>query len=109
MTPKERWLAVLQREVPDRIPMDYWGTPEATQKVMAYLGVDDFWEMCKLLNIDMPVTVRPAYIGPQSKPGTDYYGRRLKRVEYDGGAYDEVVDYPLARFKTIEEIEENYT
>lgn len=24
MTPKERWLAVLRHEKPDRIPMDYW-------------------------------------------------------------------------------------
>ena len=38
MTPKERWLAVLNREKPDRIPMDYWATGEATEKVMKYLG-----------------------------------------------------------------------
>jgi uroporphyrinogen decarboxylase len=26
MTPRERWLAVLRREKPDRVPMDYWTT-----------------------------------------------------------------------------------
>ncbi len=28
MTERERWLAVLRREKPDRIPMDYWSTAE---------------------------------------------------------------------------------
>lgn len=40
MTGKERWLAVLKRKKPDRIPMDYWATPEATEKLMKYLGLD---------------------------------------------------------------------
>lgn len=34
MTPKERCLAVMRREKPDRLPMDYWGMPEATLKLM---------------------------------------------------------------------------
>ena len=29
MTPRERWLAVLNGEMPDRLPMDYWATGEA--------------------------------------------------------------------------------
>jgi len=37
MTPRERWLAVLNRQKPDRVPMDYWATPEATGKLMRYL------------------------------------------------------------------------
>ena len=28
MTPRERWLAVLRRQKPDRIPTDYWGRPK---------------------------------------------------------------------------------
>jgi hypothetical protein len=38
MTPRERWLAVLRRERPDRVPMDYWATGEANQKLMRHLG-----------------------------------------------------------------------
>ena len=41
MTPKERWLATLQRRPVDRAPMDYWATAEATQKLLAHLGVDN--------------------------------------------------------------------
>jgi len=34
MTPRERWLAVLEGEKPDRLPMDYWGTDEATARLV---------------------------------------------------------------------------
>jgi hypothetical protein len=38
MTPKERWLAVLNGEKPDRLPLDYWATPEATANLAALLA-----------------------------------------------------------------------
>ncbi len=64
MTPKERWLAVLQRQKPDRVPTDYWGTPEINQKMMEHMGCASFREMMKLLHIDNPVSVGPRYVGP---------------------------------------------
>jgi uroporphyrinogen decarboxylase len=30
MTPRERWLAVLTGETPDRLPLDYWATGVGT-------------------------------------------------------------------------------
>ena len=41
MTPKERWLAVLNGQKPDRVPMDYWATTEATEKLVKHLGCRD--------------------------------------------------------------------
>ena len=38
LSPRERWLAVLTRQKPDRVPMDYWTTPEAHERLKAYLG-----------------------------------------------------------------------
>jgi uroporphyrinogen decarboxylase len=38
MTPKERCLAVLEREKPDRIPMNMWAIEEAMEKLKAYLN-----------------------------------------------------------------------
>jgi len=49
MTPKERLLAVLNREKPDRLPMDYWGTEEATRKVALTISTrspSGAWKMC---------------------------------------------------------------
>jgi len=108
MNPKERWLAVLQRQTPDRLPMDYWGTPEATQKLMAHLGVGDYWRMCERLHIDAPVSIRPEYIGPEIKEGWDYFGRGFRRVENQTEAYEEVIYHPLAGFHTVQEVEDNY-
>ena len=107
-TPKERWLAVLSREKPDRIPMDYWATGEATQKVMRHLGCSDEWEMYERLHIDRVVTVHPRYLGAL-QPGRDVYGRVYRDVAYAGGVYSECVFHPLARYGSVEEIERNYT
>ena len=39
MTHKERILNAIEHKAIDRIPLDYWGTPEATNKIMKELGV----------------------------------------------------------------------
>jgi uroporphyrinogen decarboxylase len=41
MTPKERWLATLQREKPDRVPMDYGATPEVDQMLLRHCKCED--------------------------------------------------------------------
>ena len=109
MTPRERWLAVLRREKPDRIPMDFQGTPELTQKMIRYLGVSDEKELYTRLHIDYPVAVGPAYQGPPIAPGADMYGCRFKNMDYGSGVYEECIYHPLAQYQTIEEIDDHYT
>jgi uroporphyrinogen decarboxylase len=109
MTPKERWLAVLRREKPDRIPMDYWGTPEATEKIMQHLGCATVDEMFTRLHIDRPMDVEPCYAGPSREPGVDMYGCRREDVDYGSGVYSEVVYHPLAQYTSVDEIEDKYT
>lgn len=111
MTPKARWLAVLRREKPDRLPMDYWATQEATQKLRKHLGCTNVWQMYRRLHIDRVFTVRPKYVGPRLRPMHDMYGRRFRTIAYSGGAgsYRECVYHPLAHFNTPAEIERHYT
>ncbi|MEN6519675.1 MAG: uroporphyrinogen decarboxylase family protein [Armatimonadota bacterium] len=109
MTPKERWLAVLRREKPDRTPMDYWGTPEVTDGLMRHLGCADWQEVKKKLHLDSPVDVWPGYVGPSLPEDTDYFGCVLRNVDYGSGTYSECVNHPLAGFNTVEEIERGYT
>jgi uroporphyrinogen decarboxylase len=109
MTPKERWLAVLRREKPDRVPMDYWGTPEATGKIMRYLGCATEDEMFARLHIDRPLVVTPRYVGPPLAPGYDMYGCRHRDVDYGTGSYSEVIEHPLAPYTSADEIEDRYT
>lgn len=137
MSPKERWLAVLNRQQPDRIPMDYWGTPEVSAKLIKYFEISNKSEaeilagfgqyrflprkeaippsrllereVFKRLNIDFVVRLEASYVGPQPELGSDPFGCRYRLVEYGEGTYTECVHSPLAKFDTVEEIEQNYT
>ncbi|MGC9320237.1 MAG: uroporphyrinogen decarboxylase family protein [Armatimonadota bacterium] len=108
MTPRERWLAVLEGRTPDRVPMDYWATAEATQKLIDYLGVPDLGTVFERLHIDHPVSVGPIYVGPPPKPGADIFGCRHRQVHYGTGVYSECVYNPLAQYETVAEIEADY-
>ena len=111
LTPKERWLAILAGEKPDRLPMDYWATEEATARVMKHLGCEDEWALYARLHIDRPVTVTPAYTGPPLEPDGDMYGCRYTMISYSGGAgaYRECVHHPLAGYDDLEAIIADYT
>lgn len=108
MTPKERWLAVLSRQKPDRIPMDYWATPETTDLLLEHLGCASEVEMCRKLHLDKPVKVEPAYVGPTVPGGSDVFGCRYKAVKYPSGTYQECVFHPLAHYDTVSEIEKDF-
>jgi len=109
MIPRERWLAVLNREIPDRLPMDYWGTPETTQSLLIYLGCSDIWEMYETLHIDGVCVVEPEYVGPKLRPNHDVCGCGYEDVVYGGGTYQECVFHPLSDFQSVYEIEEHYS
>jgi len=108
MTPRERWLAVLRREKPDRLPMDYWATPEATDKLCRHLACE-FDAVCDKLHIDTPLNVGGRYVGPPVEERQDVFGVRTQPVDYGSGVYDEVVNAPLARYGSVDEIDAAYT
>ena len=107
MTPRERWMAVLTRQSPDRVPMDIWITPEASGNLCTYLGCD-FETALERLHIDSPLTVAGRYVGPVPPEGRDIWGLERRRVDYGTGAYDEVVNAPLAQYSSAEEIDAHY-
>jgi len=108
MTGRERWLAVINREKPDRVPMDIWVTPEAIDKLQAHLGCD-YDEMLKRLHIDRPFMVWAKYVGPSIPDGENEFGVKHRVVDYGTGAYYEACSSPLAGFETVGEIEAGYT
>jgi uroporphyrinogen decarboxylase len=108
MTPRERWLAVLQRRQPDRVPMDYWSTDEAKAKLQKYLGVSDDQGLFRRLHIDRPYVVGPRYVGPPIPADEDVYGIKYREMDYGTGSYREVAVSPLAGYSTVEEIEQAY-
>jgi uroporphyrinogen decarboxylase len=108
MTPRQRWLAVLQGDTPDRVPMDYWATAEATENLCRHLLCSEE-EAMERLHIDRPLTVGGRYVGPPLEEHTDVFGFRTQPVDYGSGTYNEVASNPLAGFNSVDEIEAGYT
>jgi len=108
MTPRERWLAVLRRQKPDRVPMDYWGTEETTALLRKHLGCRTKREALAKLHVDFVVQVEPRYVGPKLARHTDVFGCRHRIAHYGAGTYEECVSHPLAAFRSVEEVEAHY-
>ena len=108
MTPRERWLAVLHREKPDRIPMDYWATDEVTQKLKQHLRVSTDDEMLEKLHVDRLFCVSPEYKGPRLADDCDIWGLTYKKAKYDTGEYAESANTPLAKYTSVIDIRKNY-
>jgi uroporphyrinogen decarboxylase len=108
MLPVERWQAVLEGKLPDRVPMDFWSTPEVVSSLLKYTHCTSKSEMLKKLHVDFVVTVLPQYVGPPISKGYDIFGVMHREVDFGSGVYSEPVTNPLAGFDTIEDIEQNY-
>lgn len=104
MTPRERWLAVLQRRTPDRVPMDYWTTPEFPEKLKRYLGIAEDDELYRRFHIDRPRFVYPRYAGPRPDP----WGLEWTDADYGAGHYSECATHPLQHCETVADIEREY-
>jgi len=53
MTHRERVIAAIKGEPVDRVPADYYGTPEATQKYLKELNLKDEFELIQFLDTDV--------------------------------------------------------
>ncbi len=107
MTPRERWIAVLNGDSPDRVPADYWGTEEVTARLLKDLACateDDLW---RKLRVDRTHAVAPRFIGPKPEPGKDIWGVTYREQRYGEnlGSYREVEHHPLAEMTDPAELE----
>ena len=108
-TPRSRWEAILGGGQSDRPPIDYWATDEVTDRLMGHLKASTLMEMYEKLDIDVPFTVEPEYVGKPIPSEEDVFGCKYRDVDYGTGSYRECVSHPLAGYKTVDEIEANYT
>ena len=78
MTPRERWLALLDRKTPDRIPTDYQATDEVTARLRRDLGCADDEALYRKLHIDARRMVEPVWNRPPDRqPDGRHVGHRL--------------------------------
>ena len=121
MKPRARFLATVNHEEPDRVPLDYWTTPQAYEGLRDHLGIvspeTQEWgimsswktseELLKRLNVDFRrVYMNPAAdfkpkILPDGSTETEFKcGMKLI------GGYYEVTYYPWAEFTEVEQVED---
>jgi uroporphyrinogen decarboxylase len=125
---KKRVIDAISHREPDRVPCDYWGTPEVDQRLMHQFSVSSLDEVRKSLKADISYiyasgiiyedrkglfSPTPRYIGPgrpvfEDGSFEDLWGvtRKFSRVN-SGNVYREVVKNPFRDFTSVEEIE-NY-
>ena len=106
MTPRERWLALLDGRSADRIPTDYQATDEVTDRLLDELDCPDEMALWKRLHVDRRLEVEPRWKPAHhpDDPGADAWGICYRSVDYGTGAYDEPELMPLADATSVDEI-----
>ena len=108
MQPKERALCSLNWQEPDRVPIQFYWTPEVMTKLKSYFGQRDVLDA---LGVDFRL-VNPVYKGKIKDSRDDIFydiwGSGYKMVKHSSaGTYKEAVEWPFAAFKTMDDVE-NY-
>lgn len=106
MTPRERWLALLEKRAPDRIPTDYHATGEVTARLLEDLRCADEEALWRRLHIDKRRILEPRWKKGDGTDGSriDVWGVRREMVSYGTGSYDEAVFHPLASAESVGEV-----
>ncbi len=105
MTPRQRWLAILDHKIPDRIPCDYQATEEVTARLLRDLRCADEEALYNKLHIDGRRFVAPVWNRPPDRhPEADMWGIRYRWMCYGTGAYLEPEILPLAEAQTTADI-----
>jgi uroporphyrinogen decarboxylase len=120
MNSKERVLAAIAHQEPDRIPADYWAVPEVTEILLKKFGMENENDLLNRLKIDIRY-VKPFYAGSEFKEQpdgslhkkltdrsfVDIWGVKRKKVNWGRGSYLEVTESPLRDASSVKEIEDN--
>jgi uroporphyrinogen decarboxylase len=106
MTPRERWMAYLNRKPVDRLPTDYWSTGEFHARFKKDLGIADDETLWRKLRIDRPAGIwgRQVVAHHPDDPSADIWGVRYTNIDYGTGVYNETSHHPLAGMMTVDEI-----
>ena len=113
MDSHERVMAALNHRRPDRPPLNYFGTPETTDKLLSHLKLETKEDLLCYFGADMRY-VAPSYVGPDTfsgmfgfgTGGTDMWGIGWQEASNRYCTYFEPVHHPLAAAKTVRDIED---
>ena len=114
MDSRKRFELAMAHEGPDRIPIDYWATSEVNAKLLKRFRFSSQEQLLQYFDVDFRYIEGPKYIGPaqtihQDGSQEDHFGVVRRAVSYGegskAGTYSEVVEYPLQKATTVDEIE----
>lgn len=112
-TSRERVAEALRHQEPDRVPVDFWSTPEADAGLLAAVGLTSREALLRAFEVDLRYLAGPRYIGPPLETDAegnrrDLWGVLRRRVTVSGAgwqqSYWEVVASPLADCRTVAEV-----
>jgi len=109
MTPRQRWLALLQHRAADRVVTDYQATDEVTSRLLADLHCADEEALWDRLHVDRRRFVEPRWRLPNhpEDPEADLWGVRFRTVAHETGAYVEPVVHPLAHVDRVDQVHDH--
>jgi uroporphyrinogen decarboxylase len=106
MTSKQRVLAAVNHQQPDRVPIQVYLTPEIARRLFDHFNTED---LLPVLGVDFR-HVGPRYIGAErpAPPGCDHvdeWGVGYRMIQFETGAYFEASYLPMAEPITMEQAE----
>ncbi len=103
MTHKERIIAAIEHKETDRVPTDYWGVEEVTQKLFEHYNVGNMVALAEAMDIDKIINVAPKLIADRP----NMLGLTMKKIPLQTGIgfYEEPEFFPLSNCETIKDVE----
>ena len=106
MTPRQRWVALLEGRRSDRVPTDYQATAEVTARLLRDLGCHDEDALWRTLQVDKRIEVCPRPERPErcDDAQADMWGVRYINADYGKGHYVTPVYHPLAAVESPDDV-----
>ena len=106
MNSRERVLLAINRQEPDRVPLDYSGEPEVSEALQAHFGLHSHEELLRYLHVDLRqvgLHFRDAYRPLHTDDLLDIWGtRRTPRTQHSGYIWY----HPLAHLETQKDLDD---
>ena len=109
MLPRERVLRALSHKTTDRVPVDFWATPETTEKLRVHFNTRDDEDILRALDIDIR-QFQPLYKGViEKRPDGSYIdemGVHRRPVKNEFCVYEEYASSPLGFVESVKDFED---